>query len=873
MDIRKTLLLVEDEAIIALAEKKALEEYGYKVSWVSTGEEAVKSAVQRDDIDLILMDINLGDGIDGTDAAKIILTTKDKPIVFLSSHIEKDIVEKTEEITSYGYVVKNSGITVLDASIKMAFRLHDANRKTKEQKIHLGTTLHSIGEAVIVTDTNGSITEMNPAAEELTGLHFLEVCGRHYSEAIDLVTAPQNEDSAGRIEFLPDKAILTAKDGRQYHISITASPVTDADECTTGFVLVLHDRTDEYLSQRFMEVRLSLIEYANNHTLSELLTRALDEIALLVDSPVGFYHFVDSDQKIISLQQWSSRTLKEFCNAPGHGRHYDISQAGVWADCIRTKKPVIHNDFDSLPNRRGQPEGHVEITRELVVPILREGKVKATVGVGNKTTDYTPHDVEIVSHLADVTYEIVRWKQSEDVLKKSEDKLRSIFRVAPAGIGVVKDRKIIEANPRLCEMVGYSKEEILERNSRFLYATEEEYERVGREKYRQITENGTGEVETRYRRKDGSIIDVLLASTPIDIDDYSKGITFTVLDITGRKHAENELRKSEENFRLFFNHIDEAIALKDSSGNVVNINPAYEKIFGQTEQEIKNDPASFLNMIHPEDRESLAEAYNEETSPVDMQKEFRTEYRIVKEDGSTCWVGSKRIPLTDDQAEIKRIAIVAHDITRRKQAEEKIRLLLAEKELLLKEVHHRVKNNMLAMKDLLSLQAADVADTDCNDILTAAGIRISSMMVLYDRLYRNESTTDISTADYISSLVDEIVRIYSSKVKVLEDIENITIPVKIALPLGMIVNELVSNALKHAFAEGRENILEVILTEKESTIVLAVIDNGIGGKGREMKAGFGLTLLSALTKQLRGSFTTEYHNGTICTLEIRKPDN
>jgi len=167
---KKTLLLVEDEMIIAMAQKMLLENSGYKVLTTTTGEKAIEiikqdneielavlpeskkdplerlgyyvimansaeKAVdlfkQHKEIDLVLMDIDLGSGLDGTQAAEIILRQRDIPIVFLSSHTEPDIVEKTEKITSYGYVVKNSTITVLDASIKMAFKLFDANSKLK----------------------------------------------------------------------------------------------------------------------------------------------------------------------------------------------------------------------------------------------------------------------------------------------------------------------------------------------------------------------------------------------------------------------------------------------------------------------------------------------------------------------------------------------------------------------------------------------------------------------------------------------------------------------------------------------------------------------------------------------------------------------
>ncbi|MBP7737477.1 MAG: PAS domain S-box protein [Spirochaetes bacterium] len=135
MDPVQTILIVEDEAITGISQARTLEHEGYNVIHVLSGEEAIDLFRSHEQtIDLILMDIDLGGGMDGTEAAREILKVYDVPVLFLSSHTEKEIVEKTEKITSYGYVVKNSGITVLAASIKMAFKLHEAHRNIGEHK-------------------------------------------------------------------------------------------------------------------------------------------------------------------------------------------------------------------------------------------------------------------------------------------------------------------------------------------------------------------------------------------------------------------------------------------------------------------------------------------------------------------------------------------------------------------------------------------------------------------------------------------------------------------------------------------------------------------------------------------------------------------
>ena len=175
---------------------------------------------------------------------------------------------------------------------------------------------------------------------------------------------------------------------------------------------------------RIMRLRLSLLEFATIRSLEEVLRKTLDEVGELMESPVGFYHFVDEDQKTLTLQTWSTRTQQEFCKAAGKGMYYNIDQAGVWVDCVHQKRAVIHNDYYSLPHRKGLPEGHAPVIRELVVPILRGGKVMAILGIGNKPTYYTEKDAETVSYLADVAWEIIKHKKAEEAVNKYSNDLK-----------------------------------------------------------------------------------------------------------------------------------------------------------------------------------------------------------------------------------------------------------------------------------------------------------------------------------------------------------------------------------------------------------------------------------------------------------------
>ena len=201
----------------------------------------------------------------------------------------------------------------------------------------------------------------------------------------------------------------------------------------TGLFL-LHRRQAQFEKQAqraeaMVQIRYKLLEYATMHTVDELLQYALDEVCQISNSPIGFYHFVDPDQQTLTLQAWSTRTLQEFCRAEGHGLHYGVEQAGVWAECIQTRAPAIHNSYAGMANKKGLPAGHAPVVRELVVPVIRDERIVAVLGVGNKSSDYTLKDSEEVLYLADVTWEIIDSRRAQEELKQANELLANHARI------------------------------------------------------------------------------------------------------------------------------------------------------------------------------------------------------------------------------------------------------------------------------------------------------------------------------------------------------------------------------------------------------------------------------------------------------------
>jgi two-component system, cell cycle sensor histidine kinase and response regulator CckA len=179
------------------------------------------------------------------------------------------------------------------------------------------------------------------------------------------------------------------------------------------FAVTFTDVTERVRTRRVLEARLRLLEFAAAHTPDELLVATLDECEALTDSRAGFYHFLLPDQRTLALQAWSTRSALGSCKAEGRVRHCDVADAGVWADCVRQRRPVIHNDYAALPHRKGLPEGHATVGRVLAVPVVRADRIVAILGVGNKATPYGDSDVEITTLLADVAWDIAERQRAE----------------------------------------------------------------------------------------------------------------------------------------------------------------------------------------------------------------------------------------------------------------------------------------------------------------------------------------------------------------------------------------------------------------------------------------------------------------------------
>jgi len=308
----------------------------------------------------------------------------------------------------------------------------------------------------------------------------------------------------------------------------------------------------------------------------------------------------------------------------------------------------------------------------------------------------------------------------------------------------------------------------------------------------------------------------------------------------------------------------DALLVIDANGKISRVNKATEELLGYRADELIEQR---LEMFIP-DIATLQKGSKPDDS---MKQDYgqNIEKTLVSKHGRKIPVLFSMANILDTDGEIQGAVCVALDITERKKAEAQIKASLKEKEVLLKEIHHRVKNNLQVISSLLNLQSNNLKDKLTKDIFLETKNRVRTMALVHEKLYKSKDLASIDIGEYITTLIHELFRSYKAKSKAIAldvSVDNISIDIDTAIPCGLIINELVSNSLKHAFHNNKQGEIHIGFHSKDTEYTLSVGDNGIGIPQNidfHNTESLGLQLVCALTHQLNGSIELNRTNGTI----------
>jgi PAS domain S-box-containing protein len=461
--------------------------------------------------------------------------------------------------------------------------------------------------------------------------------------------------------------------------------------------------------------------------------------------------------------------------------------------------------------------------------------------------------------------EISERKKMEYKLMKSETKYRQLFTTESDAIMIfdAKTREFMDVNDAALSLYGYTREEFLNlRHSDITAEPEQSDDTIKLTLY-----EGLKRIPLRYhKKKDGTVFPVEISSSSFELQDRIV-LCGIVRDITGRKKAEEVLKTSNDIVQTIPSGLFIYQFIPPERLILINGNPESERLTGI---KAKDWIGKEFNEMWPEAQKSgITEKY---LNVMRTGKTYKTEdlyYKDLRLEGAFK-IHAFKLPG-------HRLAVAFENITDRKKAEEEIKASLNEKEVLLQEIHHRVKNNMQVISSLMNLQQIHIKDKDSIEMLAETQNRIRSMALIHEKLYKSADLSKINFIKYIEDLSQSLFEFYevdSTQISLEIDGKDVFLDIDTSVPCGLIINELVSNSLKHAFPDDRKGNVQITLHPINNEVFeLAISDNGIGTReGLDIKntKSLGLKLVDVLVRQINGNIKCNRTRGTEFIIKFKQ---
>jgi PAS domain S-box-containing protein len=626
---------------------------------------------------------------------------------------------------------------------------------------------------------------------------------------------------------------------------VSVSPITNDEGELTGSVHIAHDVT----KRRQMEIALKESE----EKFREVFNNALDMISLNLmpdDGPPG--KFLEVNQV---GQKRLGYTREEFLNMYPQ----DIIAPNCWDKMSGNAKKLRKNGYINFE----------------IIHVAKNGK-KIPVEVSNHLFNLQGREVAIA-----VTRDVTERKKVEKALVESERKYRTLFENMLEGFaycqmifnteGQPVDWVYIDVNHAFYKLTGLENIEgkkVTEAIPGIIEAQPELFQMYGH-----VAVTGVPENREIYFKP---------LKIWLNISVFSPAREYFVAvfeNITERKNAELALKESEEKYRLLSENSGDVIWLMDfDSGKFTYVSPSVYKLRGFTVEEVLNQ--SLEEILTHESYQYIMERL-----PVKIQafisgdesaklQTFRVE-QLCK-DGNTVPTEVVANMITDEEGKLSSLLAVSRDITERVRMEEEIQQSLQEKEMLLKEIHHRVKNNLMIIASLLNLQSRYIKDKEALGIFKESQSRANSMALIHEKLYRSTDLKRINFGEYIRTLANDLFRTYtdgSGRIDLNINVEDVMMDINTSIPLGLILNELVANALKHGFPGKMSGDICVDFRSVGEEYQLKVGDTGISfpdDLDYRNTDSLGLQLVNNLTNQIGGQIELDTSHGTEFTIKFKE---
>ncbi|MBS3819617.1 PAS domain S-box protein [bacterium] len=706
------------------------------------------------------------------------------------------------------------------------------NLKESEQKYR--KLADNAADILIQMNLDGTINYMSKSVEKEMGYTREEVEGENISKFLTPQSLKEAFDriqkwTQGTKNLPPYEIEAKAKDGRRITFELNTSPI--------------------YKGNQLKAVDIVARNVNARKQAEEEMRKSEERLRTLIETIPESIYFKDREGRNVLVNKAYEELVgkkKEDILGKKDPELFppELAQQCIWSDeeALKKKKPV--HSQEKITAKNGE-KIYFDTSKS---PLLdKNGNIQGIVGVSRDVSERM---------------------RAQEALKEREKRLRDLFDGLPVGIYRSTPKgDSINGNLALMRLLNFpDRETMLNTNTRDTYVNPEE-----RKKWQGQMEKNDYVMgfETQWRRYDGKVIWVRESARTVRDEEgtvlYYEGVAE---DISEQKKAEKALEKQRAYFDQLFEGAPEAISVTNSKGKVLRVNEEFTHLFGFSKQEANGRYIDDLIAPHQ---------YHDEAVDITRrvakgEKGFYETQRRHK-NGSLIDISLLVSPV---MVKGKQVAVygIYRDITEQKQAEKTIQDSLKEKDVMLREIHHRVKNNLQIIISLLRLQSDQVKNKDDLAMFKESQDRIRSMALIHEKLYQSEDLAQVDFSRYIQNFASYLFHTYRvdpNSIRLHTDIEKFSIDINTAIPLGLIINELLSNSLKHAFPEGGEGDIYVKLQSYKRARKLTIQDNGVGLpenvdlKGRDT---LGMQLITSLVKQIKGIMEVKRKKGTTFIIDF-----
>jgi PAS domain S-box-containing protein len=677
------------------------------------------------------------------------------------------------------------------------------------------SVVESAIEAIITTDESGKVIFVNKSFEKIFGYAEDEIIGKTF----EIIMPPQYREKHGKIfnklkeknedEYFNKTLELTAsrKDGTEFpfEMSITSWKVNNQKFITA----ILRDISERKKAEKTQNILSAIVDGSDDAIIGKDIEGNILRWNHGAEIIYGYKAEEVIGKSVSIIFPPNSDELRQILQEISNGKsikHYETKRITKQGDIIDISLSVsLIKDFN--------------------------GKIIGASSIGRDITDQ---------------------KKAEVALAKSEAQLNMVTsNMADFISQSTLDGSYVYVSPSIKQVMGYEPQEVIGKSILdFIHPDDVEY--VSSCMMRAADEGTTQSSQHRYKTADGSYIWIETLGTPL----YNRkksivGFVCNSRDITQQKNMEDALRESEEKYRSLIESAKDVIAIMDYNGVFLLINKAGANQFNIEPPEILGRSI----------RDFFPDSYNKQLElirkVITTREGLETELAVQIE-GVELWFSIIIQPLFGPENKIKNVQMIARDITEIKNTQKELELALEDKDLLMKEIFHRVKNNLMVISSLLNLQSRYIKDEEAKGIFKESQNRAHSMAIIHERLYRSSDFKKIDFGDYIRTLANDLYRIYvlrPEKVELEVNVDETMIDINTSIPLGLIINELLSNSMKHGFPGDTRGKITIDFHKIDGDFLLEVRDSGIGipeDVDIFNTGSLGMQLVTSLTQQING---------------------